>query len=82
MGGNGVGGKTGAAYGYYVNFDRSDGFFADVRNALGKTVFELHDTRIIESGLMRHKRDVSGLRNYLVGQGLMDHQQILLLMAA
>ena len=80
--GNGVGNKKRTAYGYYVNFDRPDGFFADVRNAVGKTVFELHDTQIIESGLMRHKRDVSGLRDYLVGQGLMDRQQMLLLMAA
>ena len=70
------------AYGYYVNFDRPDGFFADVRNTLGKTVFEIHDTSIIESGQMRHKRDVSGLRNYLVDQGLMDRRQMLLLMAA
>lgn len=74
--------KKDQAYGYYVNFDRPDGFFADVRNTLGKTVFELHDTRIIESGQMRHKRDVSGLREYLVDQGLMDSRQMLLLMAA
>lgn len=74
--------KKDEAYGYYVNFDRPDGFFADVRNTLGKTVFELHDTQIIESGLMRHKRDVSGLREYLVEQGLMDRRQMLLLMAA
>lgn len=69
-------------FGYYVNFDRPDGFFADVRNTLGKTVFELHDTQIIESGLMRHKRDVNGLRDYLVEQGLMERRQLLLLMAA
>lgn len=74
--------KKGEAFGYYVNFDRPDGFFADVRNTLGVTVFELHDTNIIESGLMRHKRDVTGLRQYLVGQGLMDRRQMLLLMAA
>jgi hypothetical protein len=82
MDGNGIGDKKKGAYGYYVNFDRPDAFFADVRNALGKTDFELHDTQIIESGLMRHKRDVSGLREYLVGQGLMEGQQMLLLMAA
>lgn len=74
--------KKEQAYGYYVNFDRPDGFFADVRNTLGKTVFEIRDTEIIESGLMRHKRDVSGLRDYLVEQGLMDRRQLLLLMAA
>lgn len=79
---NGFGRNRDGAYGYYVNFDRPDGFFADVRNTLGKTVFELHDTSIIESGLMRHKRDVSGLREYLVEQGLMDRRQLLLLMAA
>lgn len=74
--------KSEGAYGYYVNFDRPDGFFADVRNSLGKTVFEIHDTQIIEAGLMRHKRDVSGLRDYLVDQGLMERRQMLLLMAA
>lgn len=74
--------KKEQAYGYYVNFDRPDGFFADVRNTLGKTVFEIRDTEIIDSGLMRHKRDVSGLRDYLVEQGLMDRRQLLLLMAA
>lgn len=74
--------KKEQAYGYYVNFDRPDGFFADVRNTLGKTVFEIRDTEIIDAGLMRHKRDVSGLRDYLVEQGLMDRRQLLLLMAA
>lgn len=75
-------GTDGEAFGYYVNFDRSDEFFADVRNTIGKTVFELHDTSIIDLGLMRHKRDVGGLRDYLIAQGLMDDRQILLLMAA
>lgn len=69
-------------YGYYVNFDRPEGFFADVRNTVGKTVFEMRDTTIIEVGEMRHKRDVSGLREYLVRQGVMTPDQILLLMAA
>lgn len=79
---NGISDKKDRAYGYYVNFDRPDGFFADVRNTLGKTVFELHDTQIIDAGLMRHKRDVNGLRDYLVEQGLMDRSHLLLLMAA
>ena len=74
--------KNDGAYGYYVNFDRPDGFFADVRNTLGHTVFEIHDTQIIDSGLMRHKRDVTGLRDYLVDQGVMNRRQMLLLMAA
>ena len=81
MRGRGNRGDEGA-YGYYVNFDRPEGFFADVRNAVGKTVFELHDTKIIELGVMRHKRDVAGLREYLVDRGLMDRRQMLLLMAA
>lgn len=69
-------------FGYYVNFDRPEGFFADVRNTVGQTVFELRDTSIIEVGAMRHKRDVSGLRSYLVKEGVMTPDQILLLMAA
>jgi hypothetical protein len=75
-------GKNPDVYGYYVNFDRPEGFFADVRNAVGKTVFEMRDTTIIEGGEMRHKRDVSGLRDYLVKEGVMSSDQILLLMAA
>jgi hypothetical protein len=71
-----------AAFGYYVNFDRPDNFFADVRNALGKTVFELRDTQIIEHGVMRDKRDVEGLRDFLVERGVMSDDQLLLLMAA
>lgn len=70
------------AYGYYVNFDCPGNFFADVRNELGKTIFELHDTQIIDSGIMRHKRDINGLRQVLVARGLMDRRQMLLLMAA
>jgi hypothetical protein len=69
-------------YGYYVNFDRPEGFFADVRNTVGKTVFAMRDTTIVEAGVMRHKRDVHGLRNYLVKEGVMAPDQILLLMAA
>ena len=74
--------KTAAAFGYYVNFDKPDNFFADVRNALGKTVFELRDTQIIEAGVMADKRDVRGLRNFLVERGVMQGDQMLLLMAA
>ena len=70
------------AFGYYVNFDRPDGFFADVRNAVGKTVYELRDTTIVDTGTMRHKHDVLGLRNHLVKEGVMTPDQILLLMAA
>lgn len=69
-------------FGYYVNLDRPEGFFADVRNTLGKTVFEMRDTSVIDQGGMRHKRDISGLRNYLVQRGVMTPDQILLLMAA
>jgi hypothetical protein len=74
--------KKTEAYGYYVNFDRPGNFFADVRNTLGKTIFEIHDTEIIDCGLMRHKRDINGLRQVLVARGLMDRRQMLLLMAA
>ena len=75
-------GRNPDVFGYYVNFDRPEGFFADVRNTVGKTVFEMRDTSIIEVGAMRHKRDVAGLRNYLVREGVMTPQQVLLLMAA
>ena len=71
-----------SVYGYYVNFDRPEEFFADVRDTVGQTIFELRDTSIIEIGAMQHKRDVNGLRRYLVREGVMAPDQILLLMAA
>lgn len=74
--------KRQAAFGYYVNFDKPDQFFADVRNALGKTVFELRDTEIIDSGVMSDKRDVAGLREFLIERGVMHNDEMLLLMAA
>lgn len=71
-----------SVFGYYVNFDRPEEFFADVRNTVGETIFELRDMSIIELGAMQHKRDVNGLRRYLVREGVMAPDQILLLMAA
>lgn len=74
--------KIGDVFGYYVNFDKPDNFFADVRDGLGHTVFELRDTRIVEAGVMTDKHDVRGLRNFLVERGVMQGDQMLLLMAA
>lgn len=57
-------------YGYYINLDERGEFYADVRNALGSTVYEIHagdpeEGSIFEDGFMRHKHDVEGLTDYL-----------------
>lgn len=72
-------------YGFYVNLDEREAFFADVRDRAGNTVFELRsgdDGRIdlVEDGFMRHGRDIGGLRTYLVGTGVIPGTAELLAM--
>jgi hypothetical protein len=50
-------------------------FYADIRDPSGETVFELRAEEdgsigLIEDGFMRHKTDLSGLREHLVDLGL------------
>lgn len=64
-------------FGYYVNLDERGDFYADVRNPVGETIFEIHaeedgSIALIEDGFMRHKTDLDGLRAHLVDLGLID----------
>lgn len=60
-------------YGYYIDLDERGSFEADVRDADGKTVYEVKagnslsedETSIFDDGFMRDKSDVSGLASYL-----------------
>jgi len=60
------------AYTYHINLDERGTFFADVRDANDKTVFEIHDFDIFEHGFMKHKEDIDGLRKYLVNLGIIS----------
>lgn len=51
---------------YHINLDERGEFFADVRDSNGETVFEIHGFDIFEDGFMRHKKDLSGLLDYMI----------------
>lgn len=64
---------SGPIYGYYVNLDERGSFYADVRDAGGKTVFEVRAgneldddvSSLVDDGFMRDLRDTQGLTDYL-----------------
>ena len=56
--------------GLSVNLDERGTYFADVRDANGNTVFEIHSNEdggidLIEDGFMKHKDDLDGLTEHL-----------------
>lgn len=57
-------------YGYYINQDERGDFYADVRDADGQTVFDIHGMDIFEDGFMRSKSDLAGLTGYLRDLGV------------
>ena len=65
-------------YEYFINLDERGEFSADVRNA-GKTVFEIEGFDIFEDGFMDHKRDLSGLTEYLCDLGIIFHKDAIVL---
>jgi len=71
--------ELGSILSYYINLDeRGHDFYADVRNAYGKSVFEITGLGIFEDGFMTSKSDLVGLKSYLVCLGVMaPHQQLL-----
>ena len=50
---------------YFINLDERGEFYADVRDQVGETVFEIHGFDIFEDGFMKHKTDLKGLTDYL-----------------
>lgn len=72
-----------ALYTYHINLDERGNFYADVRDADDKTVHEIHDDEEtgeiweIESGYMRHARDLAGLQKYLASLGVMKDSDVL-----
>jgi hypothetical protein len=58
---------------YHVNLDERGGYYADVRDPDGLTIFEIKagdlldegESSIFEDGFMRHGKDMDGLTDYL-----------------
>lgn len=63
---------------YYVHLDEPGEFYADVRDAYGKTVFEI-DGVVFKPGIMDHGRDLDGLKGHLIQIGLMTSGQDLVM---
>lgn len=61
-----------SAFTYHINLDERGEFYADVRNSVGDTVYEIKGGDIFEDGFMKHKNDLDGLKDYLVTLGIMD----------
>lgn len=55
---------------YFVNLDERGEFFADVRDADGNTVYEIHGFDIFEDGYMEHAKDLRGLHETLIEWGI------------
>lgn len=64
---------------YFINLDERGEFYADVRNAYDKPVFEISGFEIFEDGFMSHSRDLDGLKDYLVSLGVMSQTQDLIM---
>ncbi|KSQ21567.1 hypothetical protein APB26_31765 [Pseudomonas aeruginosa] len=59
---------------YHVNIDFGEEFYADVRDAYGRTVFELDGDPSV-SGLMSGRFDLVGLKRVLMQRGVMTAKQ-------
>ena len=62
---------------YFINLDERGEFYADVRDESNNTIFEIKGFDIFEDGWMRNKNDLMGLRNHLVGLGVMKDDDYL-----
>lgn len=74
-------------YGYYVNLDERGEFFADVRDSVGRTIYEIHgdpddgSVSEIEDGFMDHKLDTEGLQSHLRSLGIIPERGAILAMS-
>lgn len=73
----------GLLYGFYVNLDERGEYKADVRNALGATVFEYSTNdegriELVDDGFLKHARDLDGLAEYLCENGILPSNAELL----
>lgn len=75
--------ETGEKYTYYINLDKPDDFYADVRDEQSNTIFEINDKneleQLISKGAMKDKNDMEGLENYLKNQDIIPSDSELIL---
>jgi hypothetical protein len=64
-------------YHYFINLDERGEFFADVRNSRERSVLEIRGFSIFDDGFMSHKKDLTGLKDYLVSLRLMKSDWLL-----
>lgn len=64
--------NKGDSYGYYINLDEREEFYADVRDGKGDTVYEIKGFDIFEDGFMRDKKDMTGLLEYLIHMQIVE----------
>jgi hypothetical protein len=57
---------------YHINLDERGEFYADVRKNDKDTVFEIKGFDIFEDGFMKHKKDMNGLKDYLIHLKIMN----------
>jgi len=65
---------------YCINLDERGEFYADVRNANDKTVFEINTEdmqQLCEDGFMKHTKDIQGLQSYLKSMRIIPDQAVL-----
>jgi hypothetical protein len=59
-------------YFYHIDLDERGYFYADVRKNDENTVFEIKGFDIFEDGFMKHKKDMNGLKDYLIHLKIMN----------
>lgn len=72
-----------STFSYYIDLDERGSFFAHVENSAGTEVFRIlageelpeDETSIFEDGYMKHKEDLTGLKDYLITLGIMKPNQ-------
>ena len=72
-------------YTYHINKNERGGFYADVRDLNGKTVYEIKagdelepdETSIFEDGYMKNSKDIKGLESYLKELGIISDTAVI-----
>ncbi|KAF1702915.1 hypothetical protein [Pseudoxanthomonas kaohsiungensis] len=69
-----------ANYGYFIDLHERGSFIADVRDAQGKTIYEVRagnelgedEASPVDDGFMKHVEDIDGLQSYLLDLKLLQ----------
>lgn len=74
-------------FGYYINLHERGDFYADVRNQVGESIFELRadeegSVSLIEAGYMKDYKDIDGLSEYLKSVDVIGKDSTLMMSGA